>query len=717
MKTILQSLILVILTSMSCYAQFNENDPLVVSGEVTNPTYVLPKVSAVDSGYFVSYYDETDGYKMYLQFVDPKGNVMWDNPVVVTDYPQDSWISDYTLLTDDRFAYIFFSDARNGDTDKDIFGYKFDVHGSFLWDNAGIELIIGDSDYDSELAPKATVLTNGDVISAWNKMDAAGYTVAMQWLTPNGEKIWPDGNIVAEAGLRYYEPNLLPASDSTVFLVYIYQNGMYGNRQIHAQQIDTTGQNLWDSAIVITDNSGIGMGRTFSLQAAKDGGIYITWYGDPDFNGANDVYSQKLNRDGSVGFQPNGLDLSPNDIMNQTMPNCAGEDYNGNAVYVWQEVNGANTGDLIKTQLVSPSGELMLGEAAITISDQHNFYGKASYAYGNLYCPANGIGNTELQMIMYNYLNNDTSVVNMGMQFEAMSQFENGQFIIADVENESVRIQNISFRGESGAELLSSESTLSAFAGMRNFHPDTLFYYLPADSAHLWNDFATQMNIYQNIDLLDVLLSDAGNFRVNVYAEDGTYTTYQFSFVNEPGTEVESSISDYLLTYVEPESNSVYAEMIAIKENDQYVDLELTPGARLKIGDALDVDYAQLNDTLNQFFGFVKLVDSAFMTFNVVDYNGVEEEWTLIMTMGGGSISSSNFAGKVYPIPANDRIYVKSANTLREIHLIDLQGVSQLIEKVNDRNVVLPISNFPAGVYLLKLVDENKTSVKRVVIE
>jgi hypothetical protein len=678
---------------------------------------VLPKIAAIDSGYFISYYDEADGYKMYLQFIDPKGNVMWDNPVIVTDYPQDSWISDYTLVTDDRFAYIFFSDVRNGTSDKDIFGYKFNSDGSFLWDSAGVELIIASSDYDSELAPKATVMPNGEVVSAWSKMDADGYTVAMQWLASDGAKIWPDGNIVAEAGLRYYEPNLLPATDSTVYLVYIYQNGMYGDRQIHVQQIGKNGMNVWDEAVVVTDNSGIGMGRTFSVHPGSNQSIYITWYGDPDFNGANDVFTQKLNLDGSVSFQANGLNLSPNDVMNQTMPNCAGEDPYGNAVYIWQEVNGSNTGDLIKTQLVSPAGELILGESADIVTDQHNLYGEASYKYGQVYCPAKIPGNVDLKMVIFNYQTNDTSIVSMPVQFEYMSEFKNGQFVIADIFDETVRAQNITFRGERGVEPIISESTLSAFANINPFHPDTLFYYLAADSAHFWNDFASQMNIYQSVELLDSLSMDAGNYRINVYAENGSYSTYQFSFVNEPGTEVLSTYSYSLLTHVDSANRYVFAEMQLVKEQEEYIDLELTPGARIKIGDKMDVDYAMMNDTIHQFLWMKTDIDSAFMDFKIVDYNGYVEDWTLIMTYGGGGIHESTFGGNVFPVPATNRLFVESVKRIEEVQLIDLQGNVCMRESVNANKTVISVSNVPTGIYFLQVIDGEGIKSRKIVVE
>lgn len=707
MKNYLLALFIFIASCLS--AQFITDQPVVISENVADATYVLPHIATADSGFYVSWYDESAGYTMYLQFIDPLGNAVWPEPALVTDYPQDSWISDYSLVSDGDNAYIVFSDARNGDTDKDIFAYKFNAQGESLWGVAGVELVVADTDYDLEAAPKATVMGNGDIVFAWSKNDAAGYTVDMQWLSPEGVRKWESGNLISETGFRIFEPNLVAAGDSLVYLIYIHQDGMYGDRQIHVQLIDETGSNIWDSPVIVTLDSGIGMGRTFKVHPSSNNGLYVTWYGDPDFNSANDVFTQHVSIDGALAFADNGLNLSVNDNMNQTTPFCVGENEEGDAVYMWQEVNSNNTQKVVKTQLVNPSGELLFGNAAKIISDSHILLGKGGYKYGQLFVPASIDQGNPLEMLVYNFSTDVVTTTEMNMGFEEMSSFGNGQFVVVDLdideEISEVRVQNFTHRAQVGAEAVLHEAGLESFAGIADYHPDSLFYYLEMDRS-LLDEFLRPMNIYQTVSLLDEPIDDLGNYRVKVEAANGDFRFYQFSLVEYALADILDVESGMYFVHVDNENKVLYVEMQVIKP-DSNVDLVLSPGARLRIDNNWDYDYSILNYKIDSLLGDFR-ADTSYMDFEIVDYIGHSTDWILAFVVGSGAITDGVFAGRIYPNPSSDQLFIESPAFIDEITFISLQGKIQKIVTPQASSVCIDITSLPIASYMVKVMQGNR---------
>ena len=714
MKKIFVMLLFIAASELLC-AQFNQQAPVVISEQIENAAYLYPQVAASDSGYYVTWYDENQNFKMYMQYVNPKGEPQWTSPLVVTDYTQDSWISDYSLKSDGDNAYVFFADARNGLTDKDIFGYKINSQGEFLWGEPGVELIVA-TGYDSEYSPDVALMPNGDVVAAWNKMDADGYSINMQWLNSDGERLWENGLKIAETDIRLFNPNLMPATDSTVFLVYTYQNGQYGDKQVLAQQIGTSGQNVWDTVLGVTGNSGIGEGRRLKLHSSSDSGIYITWYGDPDGNTLNDVFTQHVDLNGNMRYESGGLNLSVNNQMNQTTPSCLGQDWEGNALFAWHETPTSKESNFTKIQKIDQDGNLLYENSALTISDTLTAIGDGTVQYGKVFLPAME-STSQGALAIYDLDNDSINIVSVGTDNATNSVLANGQFVFASVtdvnSNTQVQLHNVYRTGQSGVEPVLADAALASFAGIRNFSPDSVFYFMMQDSAHVWDNFAAGMNIYQTVEYLDTPKYEPGNYRVKVTSQDSSVQFYQFSWVNEPLASIESLSSDYdLWTHVDYENNDAWAEMIFVKDPQKLLNFELSPGARIFLNGKWDADYSRINDTASQFFGPYSLnYDSAFVSFEILDYQGNQIDWRLVMTIGGG-IQTSSFTGKVYPNPVSNVLHVESNQIVQTVTLLSIDGRPVDEFTVNSRHAVLPAQKLVAGTYILLIKQNGKYKSK-----
>lgn len=66
-----------------------------------------------------------------------------------------------------------------------------------------------------------------------------------------------------------------------------------------------------------------------------------------------------------------------------------------------------------------------------------------------------------------------------------------------------------------------------------------------------------------------------------------------------------------------------------------------------------------------------------------------------------------------YPNPTNGLIIINRNDRIREIEIYDLNGNRLRIEKSNVE--IIDISNFENGIYLLKIVTENKCSIQKII--
>ena len=93
-----------------------------------------------------------------------------------------------------------------------------------------------------------------------------------------------------------------------------------------------------------------------------------------------------------------------------------------------------------------------------------------------------------------------------------------------------------------------------------------------------------------------------------------------------------------------------------------------------------------------------------------------------VTSIWGSPLSTESFELiadiKVYPNPANDqKIYIETENELDEIQIVNINGqIMQQISKPNRDQNKYTVENLPHGFYFLKMSSENKSIVKKIVI-
>lgn len=288
------------------------NDPLqntaisTMAGE-----QALPKIAVDAEGYaYISWFSIEEGnYHVRLQRLDRDGNLLWpDNGIVVSDEPQDTWITDYDLAVDPSgYAVITFMDIRTGQANPVC--YRISPEGAMMWGETGI-LLADDSNFDP--SPKVSVTTVGNSIFAWQSYpDSGNSVVKLQKISPEGQLLWGDGIILSQSGVDYTAPYLLPAEDDYMYLIWHTQTGPYyaPNRGLYVQKLNVDGGFLWPSKLEIY--APVASGPVVNLELCRDdtGGIIFSWYralGISEFH----CYVQRMTADGVLSMPANGVQAS-----------------------------------------------------------------------------------------------------------------------------------------------------------------------------------------------------------------------------------------------------------------------------------------------------------------------------------------------------------------------------------------------------------------------
>jgi hypothetical protein len=286
-----------------------------------NGEQVLPKIAVDSNGYaYVSWFsNEAGNYDVRLQRVDRDGNALWaENGIMVSNEPQDSWITDYDLTVDPSgYAVITFTDIRTGQSNP--VGYRISPDGDMMWGQTGVQLA-DDSNFDP--SPKVCVTTLGNSIFAWQSIpDSGDSLVRVQKISPDGQPLWGDGITLSQSGVDLTAPYVLSAEDDYVYLIWHTQTGPYyaPNRGLYVQKLDVNGSFMWTSDVEIY--APITSGPVVYLQMCRDdaGGIVFSWYRAYDSTHFH-CYVQHMDADGTITMPANGVIASTSTSRNHMYP-------------------------------------------------------------------------------------------------------------------------------------------------------------------------------------------------------------------------------------------------------------------------------------------------------------------------------------------------------------------------------------------------------------
>jgi len=274
-----------------------------------NGEQALPKIAVDSNGYsYVSWFSNDAGnYNVRLQRLDRDGNALWpENGILVSNQPQDTWITDYDLAVDPSgYAVITFTDIRMLGQSNPV-AYRISPDGNQMWGQTGIMLA---NDINFDPSPKVCVTTAGNSIFAWQSVPESGDSqIRLQKISPDGQLLWGNGITLSQSGVDLTVPYLLPAENDYAYLIWHTETGPYyaPNRGLYVQKLDVNGNFMWTSNVEIY--APVPSGPVVYLEMCRDdsGGIVFSWYRSYDSTHFQ-CYVQHMDADGTISMPANGV--------------------------------------------------------------------------------------------------------------------------------------------------------------------------------------------------------------------------------------------------------------------------------------------------------------------------------------------------------------------------------------------------------------------------
>lgn len=360
--------ILFIIISFGAHAQWTDDAGLnTIINDDANAHYV-PKVASTPNGdYFFSWYGGTDNLDMNLAFSAHDGMEIWADDMKVSTHPQNSWVDDYTLLSDlEGNAIVIFSDIRNGN--KDVVVYKVDAEGNQLWGEDGIVFPVAASD---EFQPRGVVTSDNSLIVLFSTNSSLGSDkIYVHKIAEDGILAWGEaGKTFAGLGAKWALPSAIANEDGGFSFGFFKETGSFPalTRHIAAIRCDAEGEIIWDGAKTITEAGGISAWDDLSLFGTGDGSLYFTWHDDRYSDMTTEIYAQYVDADGAVKWNTNGLQLSTEEGGSQLYEIISGPNTSEELIVFWNQANGNQSQASLKYQRISSDGLLQEGALGATI--------------------------------------------------------------------------------------------------------------------------------------------------------------------------------------------------------------------------------------------------------------------------------------------------------------------------------------------------------------
>jgi hypothetical protein len=346
---------LCLVISCQVLAQWS-NDPTLNTpiSTASNSQYVPVILSDGSGGAIIAWEDFRNGFSdIYAQRVNASRVVQWaTDGVAICTATGDQ--DDPTIASDGLGgAIITWVDFRSG-SNADIYAQRINASGVAQWTANGVVICSATAGIFSH----PTILSDGSggAIITWvDERNGAGtYDIYAQRIDASGVVQWTaNGVAICTATNHQLNPDIVSdGSDGAIISWVDFRNGSQ-NDDIYSQRINASGVVGWDTngvAICIAPDSQ----QDFSIVADGSGGAIITWRDRRSIFDVFDIYAQRISASGVVEWDTNGVAISTatGDQFNPAIVS----DSSGKAIIIWEDTQNGITNVDIYAQQINTSG-------------------------------------------------------------------------------------------------------------------------------------------------------------------------------------------------------------------------------------------------------------------------------------------------------------------------------------------------------------------------
>lgn len=352
-------MVLLLCSTPSVHAQWSSNPAsnLVLADHAGEQ--VQPKMVATgDGGFYVSWFDSSNGYSVYLQRLDADGVEQWAHNGVLVATRNFTSTQDYGLAIDPQGNALLAFRLNDGGGIAQIVAQKVAANGSLQWGAPGVFV---SSDAAGANSPRIASTASGTAAVAWSGSDGA---IRVQKLSAAGAPLWiANGVAVVPPSGSFFLADLHGDSAGNAIASWSAQLSV-SSRQLWAQKFAAAdGASLW-GATPVKVFDGVGGAMQFGnfppfVTDGADGAVFV-WY-TVGAAGAT-VRVQRVNAAGSAAFAQNGVEASANAAQSHTSPSGAFDPVSGDTYVLWRETDIATQSQIgVYAQRIDSSGARQWG--------------------------------------------------------------------------------------------------------------------------------------------------------------------------------------------------------------------------------------------------------------------------------------------------------------------------------------------------------------------
>ena len=235
--------------------------------------------------------------------------------------------------------FIFWRDYRNEPTifGGDLYAQKLDMSGVPLWTSNGTNII---SSFGGQFDIKVISDGKQGAYLVWRTSPNSfqNYSLHAQRINNNGNKLWGSSNITVQSGLGTTLNQSITMNEDGDLLI-IWQLGLTGtpnSMDIYAQKINSNGVVQWNSnglAICLTSAISILGPKIISDQ---NDGAYVCWSDNRNGLSNFDIYAQRISSNGTPLWSVNGIPICTKTGAQGTKHIFS--DNNGGAILFWEDI-------------------------------------------------------------------------------------------------------------------------------------------------------------------------------------------------------------------------------------------------------------------------------------------------------------------------------------------------------------------------------------------
>jgi hypothetical protein len=324
-------------------------------------------VALADGGFYVSWFDNAaGGYDVRLQRLSAGGAELWPhNGVLVADRNLSS-TTDYGLAVDAAGnAFLAFND--DSQPTPRIVVAKISPSGVALWGTPGVAV----SNSSAFLAsPRVAGTDDGEVVVAWFQDP----DTVLQRLDANGTKLWAtNGVALAHSGDTFVLADLQATGanggldSGNVIVSWVRYVTFNGAKQLWAQKLDSDGAPLWGAGhkqVFDLAGGSLQFGNFPGFESNGLGGAVFAWYTSTP---ALQVRVQQILGTGTEAYVHNGVEVSTNAAQLRVDPSATFDAQSGQVTDFWVEKNSLQSQHGLYGQQLDLAGARLWGNNGIAI--------------------------------------------------------------------------------------------------------------------------------------------------------------------------------------------------------------------------------------------------------------------------------------------------------------------------------------------------------------